>query len=254
MHQPRHDSSRIQFQLERFLFFSDGIFAICITLLIIEIKVPDHSMHIQTDSQLWNYLSENSLDFLSFLISFGVIGHYWLVHHRIFGYAQNYTIALVWINLAFLFSVVLLPFSSGLLGEFGSNTSMTLPYGIYVINICFTGLMNCWLWLYVSNPRRDLLTRKISHARIELGLYRSLVTPLVFLFALIISFFLPLVSRLVPVCIPIILHWGLKWLEKKADEKDMLEVQLTGAGTLSDQDADEANVTAKTSLSDVPDT
>src|SRR4030095_2272268 len=97
-------------------------------------------------------------------------------------YAQNYTITLVWINLAFLFSIVLLPFSSGLLGEYGSDTSMYLPYAIYTANICFTGFMNCWLWLYISNPRRNLLTHKISSARIQLGLYRSLVTPLIFLF------------------------------------------------------------------------
>ena len=87
MHHPRHDVSRTMFQLERFLFFSDGIFAICITLLIIEIKVPDHSLNIHTDAGLWAYLSENSLDFLSFLISFGVIGHHttWSsCHHMIF--------------------------------------------------------------------------------------------------------------------------------------------------------------------------
>lgn len=226
MHQPRHDISRMQFQLERFIFFSDGIFAICITLLIIEIKVPDQeALNIYTDASLWKYLSRNSLNLVGFLISFCIIGHYWSVHHRIFGYVKNYTTALIWINLAFLLSVVLLPFSSGLLGEYGSYTKMFIPYTVYVANMCFTGFMNCWLWLYVSNPRRNLLTHKISFARINLGLYRSLVVPLVFILALLVSFFLPLVSRFIPVLIPVILHWGMKGLEKKADLEERNELK-----------------------------
>lgn len=221
MNHPRHHASRTQFQLERFIFFTDAVFAICITLLVIEIKVPNRdNLHIYNDASLWNYLSHNSLKFFGFFISFGIIGHYWSVHHRIFGYAKNYTTSLLWINLAFLFSVVLLPFSSGLLGEYGSDTNMLIPYGVYVANMCVTGIMNCWLWIYVSNPKRDLLTHKISDSRIRLGVYRSLVIPVIFLFAFFVSFFLPLTSRFIPVFIPFILHWGMKGLEKQADQKE----------------------------------
>jgi uncharacterized membrane protein len=219
MHHPRHEVSRTQFQLERFIFFSDGVFAICITLLVIEIKVPNREeIKVLTDATLWHYLSQDSLKFLGFFISFGIVGHFWTVHHRIFGYLKNYTIALLWINLAFLFSVVLLPFSSGLLSEYASNTNMYLPYAVYVANMCLTGFMNCWLWLYVSNPKHHLLTHKISHARIKLGLYRSLVVPMIFILSLCVSFILPVVSRFIPILIPIILHWGMKGLEKKADK------------------------------------
>jgi uncharacterized membrane protein len=227
MNHPRHDASRTKFQLERFVFFSDAVFAICITLLVIAIKVPDpDEMHIYTDAALWKYLTHNSLKFLGFFISFGIIGHYWSVHHRIFGYAQNYTTSLIWINLGYLFSVVLLPFSSGLLGEYASNTGMFIPYAVYVANMCFTGFMNIWLWLYISNPKRNLLTRKISRARIKLGLYRSLMIPVVFLISLILSFFLPVFSRFIPVVIPFILHWGMKGLERRADQKDKDELAL----------------------------
>lgn len=221
MHQARHDISRTQFQMERFIFFSDGVFAICITLLVIEIRVPNpEDNHIFSDAALWNYLTKNSLTFLGFIISFGIIGHYWTVHHRIFGYAKSYTSGLLWLNLGFLFSVVLLPFHSGLLAEYGSDTHMFLPYGVYVANMCLVGFMNCWLWLYVSNPRRNLLTHKISAARIRLGLYRSLIVPIVFILAFLISFVLPIVSRFLPICIPIVLHWGMKGIERLADLKD----------------------------------
>jgi len=222
MHHPRHDESRTEFQLERFILFSDAVFAICITLLVIEIKVPDRTeMHISSDAGLWSYLSETSYKFLGFFISFGIIGHYWTVHHRIFGYVKNYTGSLIWINFAFLFSVVLLPFSSGLLGEYGADTKMNLPYAFYVANMCLTGFMNCWLWLYVSNPKHRLLTHHISPARIRLGLYRGLVVPVVFILALIVSFFLPVISRFIPAIIPVILHWGMHRLERKADRGDI---------------------------------
>jgi len=235
MHHPRHKTSQTQFQLERFTFFTDGVFAICITLLVIEIKVPNRDeLGIFTDASLWKYLSHASLKFLGFLISFGIIGHYWSVHHRIFGYAVNYTYGLIWINLAFLFSVVLLPFSSGLLGEYNSDTNMFLPYGVYVANMCFTGTMNCWLWLYISKPERNLLTHRISHARIQLGLYRSMVIPVIFIVALGFSFFLPVVSRFIPVLIPVILHWGMKGLEKKADRKDANVIETHHHETSSD--------------------
>ena len=218
MHHPRHDISRTQFQVERFIFFSDGVFAICITLLVIEIKVPAHDeLMITTDAVLWNYLSRNTLKFLGFVMSFGIVGHYWSVHHRIFGYAKNYSVPLIWLNLGFLFTVVLLPFSSGLLGEYASDTHMFLPYTVYVINMCFTGFMNYWLWLYISNPKRNLLTHHISAYRIKLGLYRSLVIPVVFVISLALSFVLPVAARFIPVLIPVVLHWGLTGLEQKAD-------------------------------------
>jgi uncharacterized membrane protein len=219
MREPKHDKERQDFQLERFTFFTDGVCAICITLLIIEIRVPE--LEAPTDGLLWQSLSDMSLRFLGFVISFGIVGHYWSVHHRIFGYVVKYTTSLLWINLAFLFTVVLLPFSSGFVGQYSSYTDLKIPYAVYTFNMCLTGFMNCWLWLYVSNPKRKMLSRTISPDRIRLGLYRSLVIPVIFIISFFISLFLPVVSRLILILIPIILHWGMKGLEKKA-EKDVL--------------------------------
>ena len=220
MQEPKHKESRLDFQIDRLSFFSDGVFAIAITLLVIEIKVPVH--HEPTNEVLLDSLSEMSLKFLGFLISFAIVGHYWSVHHRIFGYLRKYNTSLLWINLAFLCSVVLLPFSSGLLGEYSSHLELYVPYVIYVANIFLTGLMNCWLWLYVSNPKKQFLTHTISKARINLGLYRSLVIPVVFLISLGVFFISPVVSRFIPLIIPIILHWGLKGIERKANVQEMI--------------------------------
>ena len=214
MQEAKHHDSKADFQLERFIFFSDAVFAICITLLVIEIKVP--ALAEPTDRALLQYLSSTSLKFFGFLLSFYIIGHYWIVHHRIFGYVKKSTGTLLWINLAFLFTVILLPFSSGLFGEYGSHINMDVPYLIYVINMCLTGLANCWLWVYVSNPERDLLTHKIPKERIHLGIIRSLIIPIVFIMSLIVSLVFPVLSRYIPLLIPLILNYGLKSLERKA--------------------------------------
>jgi len=220
MREAKHLESRMGFQLERFSFFSDGVFAICITLLVIEIKVP--VLPENTDHALLEYLSETSLKFFGFVLSFCIIGHYWIVHHRIFGYVKKSPNALLWINLAFLLTVVLLPFSSGLFGEYGSNIHMYVPYLIYVLNMCLTGFVNYWLWLYVSNPKREILTHKISKQRIRLGAVKSLVIPVVFIFSLLVSLFSPLVSRFIPILIPVILNFGLKGFERKANLQESL--------------------------------
>ena len=224
MQEPKHDKERMNFQLERFTFFSDGVFAISITLLIIEIKIPN--LPYPTDKLLWHSLSEMALRFLGFLISFGIVGHYWSVHHRIFGYALKYSTSLLWLNLGFLFTVVMLPFTAGLLGEYSSYTNMKIPYAIYTFNMCLTGIMNCWLWIYVSNPKRHMLTREISKARIKLGIYRSLVIPVIFIISLLVFFIFPVFSRYILLLIPIILHWGMGGLEKRAEREEAASLKI----------------------------
>ena len=147
------------------------------------------------------------------------------MHHRIYGYALKYTTALLWINLAFLLAVALLPFSSALLGEYSSHTNMQLPYAVYVLNVCLVALVNTWMWIYISSPKRDLLTRKISKARIKLGVYRSLVIPVIFLLSFLVSLISPIISRFIVLSIPAILLWGMGGLERKADRDEIIELK-----------------------------
>lgn len=219
MKEAKHDESKEEIQLERLILFTDAVFAIAITLLIIEIKVP--ILKEFTDKDLLKHLSETPFKFFGFLLSFGIIGNYWSVHHRMFGYIKKYTTSIFWINLAFLFFLVTLPFSSGLVGEFSSHTNMKIPYIIYSLNMIIVGLLNCWMWVFISNPKRDLLTRKISKSRIKLGVYRSLVFPFVFFISMLLSLYFPITSKLILLLIPVILHWGMKQLEHKADKHEL---------------------------------
>ena len=218
MAQAGHSVNKTNFQLDRISFFTDGVFAIAITLLIIEFKVP--IIEHPTDALLLDRLSHMGLLFLGFLISFCIVGYYWSVHHRIFGYVEKYTSRLVWLNLMFLFSVVLLPFTSGLLGEYASETELHLPYGIYVANICLTALMNAMLWFYVTTPKHDILTHKISKERILLGFYFTLVVPVVFIISFIVTLYEPTIGKLIPILIPFILKSGhslLQYLSHKTE-------------------------------------
>ncbi len=214
----------MDFQVGRFITFSDGVFAIVITIMVFELKVPEVDKNI-SDTLLWNSLRTMGLKFLGFFISYAIVGHYWSVHHRIYGYALKYTTALLWINLAFLLAVALLPFSSALLGEYSSHTNMQLPYAVYVLNVCLVALVNTWMWIYISSPKRDLLTRKISKARIKLGVYRSLVIPVIFLLSFLVSLISPIISRFIVLLIPAILLWGMSGLERKADRDEMIELK-----------------------------
>jgi uncharacterized membrane protein len=224
MAQAGHSANKKHFQLDRISFFTDGVFAIAITLLVIEFKVPviEHA----TDEALWNSLKGMAWKLLGFVISFCIVGYYWSVHHRIFGYVEKYTTRLLWLNLSFLFSVVLLPFTSGLLGEYASETELRLPYAVYVINICLTASMNALLWFYLSNHNLDLLTHKISKDRILLGFYFTLVVPIIFLISLGLVFINPTVGRLVPLFIPLVLKYGLNGLSARATATEELPKEI----------------------------
>jgi uncharacterized membrane protein len=186
--------------------------------LVIEFKVP--VVEHPTDHLLWDALKEMSWKLLGFIISFCIVGYYWSVHHRIFGYVEKYTSRLIWLNLLFLFSVVLLPFTSGLLGEYASDTHLLIPYSVYVINICLTALMNAVLWFYVSNPKHDLLTHHISKERILLGFYFTLVVPILFIISLLVANYNPTIGRLIPLTIPFVLRYGLNGIASRAIAKE----------------------------------
>ncbi len=155
MSNPFHNELKKEFQLERMILFSDAVFAIAITLLAIELKVPEVEKHLVSDALLIEKLEELIPKFIGFFVSFFVIGVYWVVHHRTFGYVINYNHRLLWLNLIFLLGVVLMPFSSAFYSSYVIR-GVKLPVIIYVLNIFFLGIMSLVVWEYVINPKRGL--------------------------------------------------------------------------------------------------
>lgn len=171
-------------EIERTVFFSDAVFAIAITLLAFDIRVPDIVPGAGGD-QLRHALVELLPKLYSFLISFWIIGMYWLAHHRIFHFIKGYDRRLLVINFFFLMWIVLIPFSASLLGEYGSYQ---LALIIYFSHMILASLSLVWVWWYAYTDRR-LVDPDLDPAVIRYNNARLLNLPIVFLIAIVISFF-----------------------------------------------------------------
>ena len=194
-----------EFQLERMILFSDAVFAIAITLLAIEIKVPEVPKNMVTDHLLADKMGELIPKFIGFFVSFFVIAIYWVVHHRTFGFVTNYNQRLLWLNLFFLLAVVLMPFSSGFYSEYVLR-KVKLPMIIYVINILFLGTMSFVIWNYIANPKNKL-SEGITTEMTKYFRFRAMVPPFAFILtATVYLFFDRKIAVYVPILIPILLQ------------------------------------------------
>jgi len=215
-----HNELKKEFQLERMILFSDAVFAIAITLLVIEIKIPSIDRHQATDALLLNALDELVPKFVGFLISFFIIGLYWTIHHRMFGYVVDYNRRLLWLNLVFLLAVVMMPFSTGFYSEYIIRLLKT-PAIIYVSNIVFLGVMNFVLWKYINNPKHKLTEGVTAEDKKYFG-FRAITVPIVFIIMAII--YLAVNRRYavwVPLTIPLLMNIQ-KILSKEELAKDFL--------------------------------
>jgi uncharacterized membrane protein len=121
------------FQLERLAFFSDAVFAIAITLLVIEVRMPE--LESVTDADLANALLSLTPKFIGFLVSFLVIGRFWIGHHTVFSHLKTCDAKLVWRNLLLLLTIAFMPFPTALLSEYGGNRVAFAVYASWLIAV-----------------------------------------------------------------------------------------------------------------------
>jgi uncharacterized membrane protein len=121
--------------LERLVFFSDAVFAIAITLLVLEIKVP----HLEHKEEAFGpALAGLFPQFFAFALSFLVIGRFWMSHHQLFDSVQSYSPKLLWPNLFYLMAIAFMPFATALLGD---NLAMFGPALFYNVTLLVIGLL-----------------------------------------------------------------------------------------------------------------
>jgi uncharacterized membrane protein len=142
--------------LERLLFFSDAVFAIAITLLVIEIKVPALP-HDAGDRDLGMALLQLTPRVIGFVISFFLVGQVWIEHHRMGRLLKSIDTGLLWRNLALLFFVAFMPFATGVLSEFFRSPIAVAFYGVTFAGLGFTKAR--W-WQYAV--KRNLVNRSAS--------------------------------------------------------------------------------------------
>ena len=130
--------------------FSDGVFAVAITLLVIEIAVP-------TGEDLWHQLKEEWPSFAAFFVSFWVIGIIWVNHHGVLDHLKRANRGVLYLNLLLLMTVVFIPFSTALLAEhLKSGADEEVAAVVYSAAFTAMGLAFGSLWTYITRHRQAL--------------------------------------------------------------------------------------------------
>ena len=169
-------------EYDRVLFFSDAVFAIAITLLVVDIRVPDirgqrrPGAHGLTDK------------ILSFTISFLVIGLFWMGHHRLFRYITALDRPLIFLNLLFLGTIAFLPYPTALL--FAGNTRQPAAPVFYASCVAGAGLLELAVWLYATQTK-GLVPASVTPAFRRYELAQLLPTPVVFGLSIPVAFVAP---------------------------------------------------------------
>lgn len=157
--------------LERFVFFTDAVFAIAITLLALEIKVP--VLAPSADEATWERaLIDLAPSFFAFVLSFLVIGSIWVAHHAVFRLVARFNDRLIVPNLLLLMAVVLLPFSSALLG---GTIPRPAPYAFYSATLLAAGLAKAWVTHLALRP--EFVAAGVSPAEVVRARRQSWLLP-----------------------------------------------------------------------------
>src|SRR6266404_607730 len=148
-----------RYRTDRTEGISDGVFAVSLTLLILDVRPPEGGV-----SQLVHGLVLIAPRLGTFALSFAIVGYYWLVHHLIFASLRGVKIGIIWANLLFLATIVVLPFSTAVLGRYPQASVALAIYGANLA-ACTATLAGVW---FVAD-RADLSEQLAGQRRYILG-------------------------------------------------------------------------------------
>ncbi len=192
------EQERIQeasLELERIIFFSDAVIAIAITLLSVQIYLPQDIDVNHLSQEIFSLLPKFGIYALSFLI----VGNYWVIHHRVFRNIKDYDTTLIWLNVFFLLCIAFMPVPSTVIGRFPTERSAII---FFDISLAITGIAQASIWWHATN-KHHLIPKDFSPALVTWGKQRSLIPPIVMLLSIALSF----VST-----VAALLSWGLIWV------------------------------------------
>jgi uncharacterized membrane protein len=177
----RREENEVEFA--RIVAFSDGVFAIAITLLVLNLSVASGL----NGDQLWHAIWDLRENFLAFGISFAVIGRFWVLHHRFFGEVRAFDNRLLALNIFYLAWIVLIPFSTQLLGEYGGEAAAVV---VYAVNLAACVLVGFRMNAYARS--RGFTT--IDDATQRQNSFRAIFIAAVFLLSIPVAFISPSVA------------------------------------------------------------
>jgi uncharacterized membrane protein len=192
--------------------FSDGVFAIAITLLILEIKVPPHeSIHSVND--LWNGLLQLWPSYFAFFLSFGIILVSWVNHHYLFNVVEKSSRHFLYANGFLLLTITFMPFPTALLAQYIGTEYVKPAVALY----CFGGVVNSIGWnllIYTVHKPKLLLHHNVSpdilantNRSVRLGF-------LVYACSTVLAFWLPIAALIMN-----LLLW-IVWITLSINEKE----------------------------------
>ncbi len=179
---------------------TDGIFAFAMTLLVTSMELPVKSHPVVTQ-HAQEILTGLYPDFVHYVIAFVTLAGFWVWHHTQYHSIRFIDRRLLWINIASLMFVALVPFSTSLAGDYPEDTLAAI---VLQANLLVIGVLFYWQWSYASKDYR-LISRSIDKARIELGKKRCLVVPSVSVLAMLLSVLNFSWSSAIYLAVPIIL-------------------------------------------------
>ncbi len=166
--------------------FSDALFAVAMTLLVFSFPISDLPSDL-AERQVEELIVSLGTQFQTFIISFLVVGAFWIAHHDVFDRVTHYDKPLVWINFVFLLCIVFIPFPTSVMVDYGTYW---IPVSFYAASIAAAGLMLALLWQYVSRGYR-LIDRATTPQEIRSSTVRSLIVPAIFLSSIGVAYFAP---------------------------------------------------------------
>ncbi|MEO8263857.1 MAG: TMEM175 family protein, partial [Pseudolysinimonas sp.] len=175
---------------DRIQFFSDAVFAIAMTLLVLEIRLPESLGSGDDVDPSWADIGALWPQFFAYALSFAIIGLNWVTHHRKFLVIVRFDALLVTINLILLGFVALLPFPTSVLADYGNNTPVVV---LYAFNVGIITVLQFWLWVHAY---RAGLTERLDddvYLLVKRNLYP---VPIIMGASIIVAFFSPLIAML----------------------------------------------------------
>ena len=175
---------------ERMVAFSDAIFAFAITLLAFNIKVPDVPGGLSS-VELVAWMATLLPTILIYALSFWVIANFWVAHHQIFERIRRLDDQLIWMNLAYLFVISLLPFPTAVLVDYGDTSVAPM---LYAFSMALAGLLLLRMWLHAVKYQH--LEAGVSPVEIRHRAAHSFASAGVFIVSIPIAIFSPTLAEL----------------------------------------------------------
>lgn len=178
---------------------TDGIFAIAMTFLILGIDIPDFN-DFKPDNVTFSVINHVYPQIINYVISFVILGSFWLSHHSVFDKLRKVNSLLMFVVIIFLLFSALVPFSTILIDDHGKFFISALSFNLHIFILNALMLIQ----LFIIHKNRNLLKEEFSDYNFTKAKRKILLSTVLALSAIVISFFFPQFSTLVYIPIPLI--------------------------------------------------